>query len=91
METVKLGEFVLVKMSVQEYNKTWGGNAQEQYGQELEHIVWLEQYKEDRLVGMSEENMLIFADNTFAYTSRGTVQKCNLHKALEVIKWIEEL
>jgi hypothetical protein len=89
---IKLGNFVLCKMDAQEYNKMYDANVQEQYGENINSIVWLEQYNEQgEIISMSEENMLVFEDNTFAYTSRHTQVKANIFKCLEVIRWMEEL
>lgn len=92
METIRLANFTMCKMGVEEYNSTYGANAQEQYGHNLTGLIWFEQYnKEGEVVAMSGELALEYEDGTFAHTSRGTVQKCDLYYALEVIMWLEEL
>ena len=96
METFTLGNFVLRKMDWQEYDKAYDANTQEQYGEEVAQIAWVEQYAtqehtEASMVAMSEENMLIFKDGTFAYTSRGIVCRANFWNCISIILSMEEL
>lgn len=92
MEKITLGNCALVKMEVQEYDKTYECDMEDLYGQELEYVAWVEKYdNEGNIVGASMESMLIYKNGTFAYTSRGYAQECKLHEALEVILWIEEV
>lgn len=92
MEKLIFGNFALIKMEVQEYDEMYACAMQEVYGQELEYVAWIEQYDDNgNIVGMSEENMLIFEDGTLAYTSRGYMCKANFYTCLRVILSIEEL
>lgn len=89
---MKLGNFKLCKMSVEEYDANYSTDLEEEYGGTLDSIVWIEQYDElGEIVGMSEEAMLVFTDGTFAYTSRGRACDANLWTCLQVISSIEEL
>lgn len=89
---IKLENFKLCQMSAEEYDANYSTDLQERYGRTLDSIVWLEQYDElGKIVGMSEENMLVFADGTFAYTSRGKACDANFWTCLQVISAIEEL
>lgn len=87
---IKLGNFVLRKMDAQEYSKTYDVNVQEQYGKTIKSIVWLEQYnKQGELIAMSSENLLIYRNCVFAYTSRHTQVRASILECLKVIKCME--
>ena len=89
---IKLGNFALCVVDAQEYNKLFEANVQEQYGYNIKSIVWLEKYNDKgQIVSASEENMLVFEDGTFAYTSRHTHVEANIFDCFEVICWMEEL
>lgn len=96
MEKMKLGNFVLCKMEAQEYDKAYDADVKKQYGEEVAQIAWFELHAteectDDDIVAMSEDNMLIFEDGTFAYTSRGRVCKANFWNCMSIILSIEEL
>lgn len=89
---IKLGKFVLRTMGANAYNKKYDANVQEQYGKNIRHIVWLEQYnKQGELVAMSEDCMLIFKNCTFAYTSRHAYFEANIFECFNVIKYMEAI
>ena len=92
MEKIKFGHLTMCKMGVEEYNNAYEADVEEQYGENLKELAWMEKYDNNgEVVACSMELMLIFGDNTFAYTSRGFAQKSDLAYAFEAILWMEEL
>lgn len=96
MEKLALGNFVLCKMDVQEYDKAYEANTQEQYGEDVAYIAWIEQYAteehtQDSILAMSDENMLILKDGTFAHTGRGRAFRADFWTCINVILYMEEL
>ena len=92
MEKIKLGNFALIKMGVREYDEAYEADMQALCRKDLESIVWIEKYDENGdIVAMSAENMFVFADKTFAHTSRHACCEANLYTCLEAISWMEEL
>lgn len=88
--TIKLGKYALCIVGAHKYNKLYDANVQEQYGEAIKSIAWLEQYdNEGECVAMSEDVMLIYKDGTFAYTSRHAYFKASIFECWKIIKGME--
>lgn len=87
MEKFTLGNVTLVKMEAQQYATTYG----QQYGDNVVAVVWAEQYNTDGdIVASSTENMLVYANGQYAYTSRGIVCIDTLSNCLAVALALEQ-
>jgi hypothetical protein len=72
MEKFSMGETILCKMAVAEFDDEFGADAEAQYGKGLETLYWAVVLGDNgEEVGMTAELMLEFAGRKFAYTSRG--------------------
>lgn len=74
------------RMETALYDKTYGTDSRNMYGQELVAIWWATQSDANgQLIAETMENMLEYAGGKYAYTSRGVAFEATLQEAVQVV------
>jgi hypothetical protein len=76
----------LHRMVVELYDKTYGTDYRQFYGQDLVAVGWATKSDANgELIAETMENLLEYAGDKYAYTSRGVAMEATLQEAIKVV------